>query len=256
MSGVLPLPYAGHRWQGRADRERQPGHSSGHRAKRGPAEYAMSDERTVTINTPPRLRRQITAAMPRLRRLVQANVTSERYAHIERVAELADEIAVANAFTPLQRCQVAVAALLHDAARDCSSQELMELAPPRLELEREHPLALHGRAARVLAARWGVHDEVVLDAVEGHVFGVPITDVVGMAVYIADVSEPGRHVNDELRDLSKRDLLAAYRSAVRTKVAYLQRTGKAIHPDTYRTYQAIEAAEANIAARQSGPTEA
>lgn len=256
MSGVLPLPYAGHRWQGRVGRERQPGYSSGHRAMRGPATYAMSDERAVTSNTPPRLRRQLNVAMPRLRRLVQENVTPQRYAHIQRVASLADEIAVANAFTPLQRCQVAAAALLHDAARDCTSQELLELAPPRLELEREHPLALHGRAARVLAARWGVNDEVVLGAVEGHVFGVPLADVVGVAVYIADVCEPGRHVNDELRDLSKHDLLAAYRSAVHAKVAYLKRTGKAIHPDTYRTYQAIEAAAANSTARQSGPSEA
>ena len=256
MSGVLPLPYAGHRWHGRVGREWQPDYSSGHRAKRGPDKYAMSDERAVTKNTPPRLRRQLTTSMPRLRRLVQEHVTLERYAHIERVAELADAIAVANSFTPLQRCQVAAAALLHDAARDCSPQELMVLAPPRLELEREHPLALHGRAARTLATRWGVQDEVVLDAVEGHVFGVPLTDVVGMAVYIADVCEPGRHVNDELRDLATRDLLAAYRTAVRTKVAYLQRTGKAIHPDTYRTYQAIEAAEINLATRQSGSTEA
>lgn len=256
MSGVLPLPYAGHRWLGRAVRERKTDYFSGHRAKRGPAEYAMSDEKLVSDNTPPRLRRQLTTAMPRLRRLVQEKVRAERYAHIERVAALAGEIAVANAFTPLQRCQVATAALLHDAARDCSSHELLELAPPRLDLEREHPLALHGRAARVLAERWGVQDEVVLNAVEGHVFGVPVTDLVGMAVYVADVCEPGRHVNDELREVAKRDLHAAYRDAVRTKVAYLQRSGKAIHPDTYRTYQAIEAAESNLTARQTGLTEA
>ena len=52
-----------------------------------------------------------------------------------------------------------------------------------------------------LAASWGVRDEEVLEAIEGHVYGVDPENGIGMALYVADVSEPGRGVNEEIRDL-------------------------------------------------------
>lgn len=177
----------------------------------------------------------------RLAELVRSMVSAERYAHSVRVAELTAEIAEANQFTATERRQAVTAALLHDAARDLSPARLAELAPPRIELEVKHPLALHGRAARALASAWGVTDERVLAAAEGHVFGVPPTDRVGAALYVADVSEPGRGVNADLRALALSDLKTAYRQAVATKIAYLKRLGKAIHPATLATYQAVMA---------------
>ena len=113
------------------------------------------------------------------------------------------------------------------------------LVQPSNEVERKHPLVLHGRASRELASEWGVSDEAVLGAVEGHVFGVPADDLVGMALYVADVSEPGRGVNAELRELAQRDLAAAYREAVGCKVAYLRANGKEIHPSTMRAYESL-----------------
>lgn len=181
-------------------------------------------------------------ATPELERyagLVRRRVTPERFEHILRVVRLAAEIADANGFSAEERAQVVEAALLHDAARDLSSVELMELAPPRLDVERRHPLALHGRAGRALASRWGVTDEVVLDAVEGHVFGVAPEERVGMALYVADVSEEGREVNEDIRELAMTDLLGAYRLAVMSKVEHLERCGKEIHPETMKTYEAM-----------------
>lgn len=196
----------------------------------------MSDEGT-TVATDARV---FTAqGLGRLVELVRARVTPARFAHIVRVAELAAAIAEANGFTPQERAAVVEAALLHDAARDLSDAELVRLAPPRLALERAHPLALHGRAARELARRWGVTDEVVLGAIEGHVFGVAPHDRVGMALYVADVSEPGRGVNAHIREFAMTDLPSAYRHAVCSKVEYLERCGKEIHPDTLATYRAI-----------------
>lgn len=171
---------------------------------------------------------------------VRSVVGGERFDHIRRVAKLADEIAVANGFTQPEREQVALAAVLHDAARDLPEEELLAMAPPTCDVEAEHPLALHGRVGRMLAESWGVHDPAVLEAIEGHVFGVPRSHRVGMAVYVADVCEPGRGVNDDIRGLAMRDLEGAYRQAVRSKVTYLQRTGKAIHPRTLRAYEEID----------------
>lgn len=183
------------------------------------------------------------ADLGRLRERVGALVSEERFEHIERVAELAEAIARANGFSEVDVERVRLAALLHDAARDLSDERLLALVTPSNEVERQHPLVLHGRASRELAEEWGVTDEAVLGAVEGHVFGVPADDRVGMAVYVADVSEPGRGVNAELRELALRDLAAAYREAVGCKVAYLKANGKAIHPSTMRAYDSLSAAQ-------------
>lgn len=172
-------------------------------------------------------------------RRVRELVSPARFEHIVRVAETAVAIGAANGLPPAALERVALAGVLHDAARDLSAAELARLAPPANELEAGHPLTLHGRAGRALAAAWGVSDEVVLGAVEGHVFGVDPDDAVGMCVYVADVCEPGRGVNDDLRELAMRDLGAAYRSAVRTKVEYLADAGKPIHPATLAIYRSL-----------------
>ena len=166
-------------------------------------------------------------------------VSEKRFEHIERVAILAETIARANDFNESDIRATSLAAVLHDVARDLPPQEMFTLAPPETELERDHPLSVHGRAGRKLAACWGVNDLRVLEAIEGHVFGVAHTNPIGMAVYIADVSEPGRGVNDDIRELAMTNLFRAYQRAVDSKVRYLQSKGKAIHPATLKVYREI-----------------
>lgn len=232
---VLTLPYAGLRGLGPAHQFGATGQSTGSPAFRAPARLMSSEGATEGLLA------EIVASYPveQYARRVQGLVTDDRFSHIVRVTHLALQFAEANGFSAVQKQQVATAAILHDAARDMTGAQLMELAPPELELERRHPLALHGRAGRALAARWGVHDEGALSAIEGHVFGVPPSDLVGMAVYVADVSEEGRGVNQQIRQLAMTDLPAAYKLAVRSKVQYLQNAGKEIHPDTMATYRNI-----------------
>lgn len=253
---VLTLPYAGLRGLGPLHLRGEPGQSTRHRANTPPAPTMSQRTTTEGLLEGIVARYDVQRFVPR----VQALVTEGRFEHIVRVTHLALQLAEANGFTQEELHQVALAALLHDAARDLEGAELMQLAPPQLELERRHSLALHGRAGRALAESWGVTDPVVLAAVEGHVFGVPPTHRVGMAVYVADVSEEGRGVNERIRQLARSDLAAAYRLAVIAKVAYLQRCGKEIHPHTLRTYEVMVgqatqvAAEAHEAAHGAAPT--
>lgn len=170
---------------------------------------------------------------------VKQMVSPERYQHIIRVAILAETIAIANGFDRGELRATSLAAVLHDAARDLSEEELFRLAAPESDLERQHPLAVHGRASRRLAEKWGVTDERVLEAISGHVFGVPVSNRVGMAVYVADVSEPRRGVNEDIRELAMTNLQRAYQRAVDSKVRYLRDRGKAIHPETLKVYEAI-----------------
>lgn len=169
---------------------------------------------------------------------VRQRVKPERFAHILQVAELAAAIARANGLDP---DKAYLAGILHDAARDLSPEELVLLAPPENEVERRHPLALHGRAARRMAQEWGVQDEEVLEAIEGHVYGVDPAQGIGMALYVADVSEPGRGVNHEIRQRALEGrLLEAYQEAVACKVNYLQSRGIEPHPRTQAAYAALQ----------------
>ncbi len=170
---------------------------------------------------------------------VKAQVHARRFEHIVRVAILTETIAKANGFSEEEVRAASLAAVLHDAARDLSAEELFRLAPPRTELERANPMSIHGRAGRRLAENWGVSDERVLDAIEGHVFGVSQDNRIGMAVYIADVSEPGRGVNEDIRELAMKNLYRAYKRAVDSKVRYLRAKGKAVHPDTLRVHREL-----------------
>jgi predicted HD superfamily hydrolase involved in NAD metabolism len=172
---------------------------------------------------------------PRVERMVSA----ERFEHIGRVVRQAEAIALANGFTRTDADAVCLAALLHDVARDLAPDELFRLAPPQNAVEERQPLSVHGRAARVIASSWGVEDERVLAAIEGHVFGVGLDNSIGMAVYIADVCEPGRGVNEDIRELAMRDLAQAYQEAVGAKVRYLRSQGKRVHPATLEVYEQI-----------------
>lgn len=165
---------------------------------------------------------------------VRRQVSPERWAHIQRVAELARAIAEA-AGADGERAWLA--GILHDVARELPEQELIALCPPQDEVEATHPRALHGCAGRKIATEWGVRDPEVLDAIEGHVWGVDPSNVIGMAVYVADTSEPARGVNDDLRERALAgDLKGAYAEAVARKVAYLKAKGIPIHPRTLKAY--------------------
>lgn len=163
-------------------------------------------------------------------------VRPRRFEHVVRVADLAAQIAAANG---LDTARAYAAGILHDIARDLPDTELLRLAPPECEIDGLHPLALHGRAARTLLERWGYEDPVVLEAVEDHTTGPRGGNPVALAVYIADVSEPGRGVNADIRELALQDLNAALERAIISKVTYLQGKGITVHPRTLRAYHAL-----------------
>ena len=57
------------------------------------------------------------------------------------------------------------------------------------------------------------------------------------------VSEPGRGVNDHIRELAFSDLQRAYREALCCKVQYLQSRGKAVHPRTMAAFENLRRLE-------------
>lgn len=185
---------------------------------------------------------------------VRQRVTPKRYAHVQRVAQLAAQIARASGLNDRQVAQAYAAGILHDIARDLSGPELLRLAPPECELDELHPLALHGRAGRTLLEQGGYTDQVVLDAVEDHTTGPRGGRVVSACVYIADVSEPERGVNDDIRELALHDLAAALEQAVASKVTYLRSRGIPIHPRTLACFEALEETKAAVIRAADAPS--
>lgn len=173
---------------------------------------------------------------------VRLMVKPRRYEHVCRVAALAQQIALGNGLGQEQAQMAYEAGILHDLARDLPDSELLRLAPPECEIDARHPLALHGRAARTLLERWGYGNRDVLEAVEDHTTGPRGGHRVSACVYIADVSEPGRGVNDDIRELALHDLNAALNRAIVSKVTYLKGRGIEVHPRTLSAFEALPAA--------------
>ncbi len=183
-----------------------------------------------------------TPEMQALATRVRSMVKPERFAHIERVAILAKQIAMAHG---LDAEKAFWAGMLHDVARDLPSAQLLELAPPETIADADHPLAVHGRAGRTILEQWGVTDQVILDAVEEHVTGPRDGNLLSICVYIADVSEPGRGVNNDIRELAFDNLEQAYHQALTCKVHYLQSKGRIVHPRTLEAYQRLVLVQPN-----------
>ncbi|WP_370657315.1 bis(5'-nucleosyl)-tetraphosphatase (symmetrical) YqeK [Deinococcus sp. KNUC1210] len=172
---------------------------------------------------------------------IQAMVKPRRFEHVMRVADLARDIARSNGLNP---ALAYLAGVLHDVARDLPDSELLRLAPPECPIDQRHPLALHGRAGRTLLERWGfpndtLPERTVLEAVEDHTTGPREGNSISACVYIADVSEPGRGVNADIRELALSDLHAALKRAIVSKVTYLQGRGIEVHPRTLATFHSL-----------------
>lgn len=159
-----------------------------------------------------------------------ARLSARRWGHVQRVALLAAQIAYASG---LDSRRAYAAGILHDLAREFSAEETCAVLQPSCEIEAASPLSMHGKVARALLEGWGFDDEIVLAAVAEHVTGPKAgSNAVSACVYVADVSEPARGVNDDIRELAHRDLQAALCRAICSKVNYLEANGRPVHPET------------------------
>ena len=151
----------------------------------------------------------------------------ERRAHVERVAALIDQWAVAMRVPEGERSRWAKAAWLHDALRDAPAAD--ELA--------------HGPASADRAAKDGESDRGVLDAVRYHSLGFAGWDDVGKMLYLGDYLEPGRKFEREARAaLAAR--VPAERDAVllevtRRRIEWTLQSGWPLSPETVEFWNSL-----------------
>lgn len=177
----------------------------------------------------------------------RGRLSAKRYGHTLRVANTAEDLARAHGLDP---ARARLAALLHDAARELSSREFVDLAED-LDLhvgepERESPKLLHGPVAAELARReLGVEDGEVLDAIREHTTGRPGMGPLSLVLYVADKIEPARDYPsvENLRRLAPHDLRAAAAESLRRSIAHNEERGRPTHPASIETLGWLEEAE-------------
>ncbi|MBV8601657.1 MAG: bis(5'-nucleosyl)-tetraphosphatase (symmetrical) YqeK [Candidatus Eremiobacteraeota bacterium] len=159
-----------------------------------------------------------------------------RYAHVVRVARLADRLAQAHGE---DRRAARVAGMLHDLARLYSAEKLLEESAARgIPIDafaRLHPVVLHAPLGAELAReQYGIDDERILSAIRSHTLGAPGMSRLDKIVFLADGLEPGRDFAERsrLERLALHDLDAAMRATLRSTIAYLAARGLAVAPAT------------------------
>jgi predicted HD superfamily hydrolase involved in NAD metabolism len=175
---------------------------------------------------------------------LKGNVPETRIRHILRVEQFAIELAQLH---DLNVDKAAQAALMHDLAKFFKPKRLLNMAIAEgLTLDpvdETNPHLLHADAGAIVARdEFGVQDEEILDAIRHHTLGSPTMSLLGCVVYLADGLEPGRGNTaelEELRDLSRRDLIQATWRAADASLRHLIQAGHLIHPRTVQTRNAF-----------------
>jgi len=122
--------------------------------------------------------------------LVRGRLSDKRYEHTLNVKKMA--VKLAKIYGEDEE-RAALAALLHDSAKEISKDEMREILrayPQYAEGGEERPAPVwHGVCAAILArTQWGVTDEAVLSAIACHTAGKPGMTRLDKILYLADMT--------------------------------------------------------------------
>ena len=175
--------------------------------------------------------------------LVKGRLSEKRYQHTLNVKKMAVKLARRYG---VNEEKAALAALLHDAAKEIPKEEmkaLMAQYPQYAEGGESRPIPVwHGVCAAILArTEWGVTDETVLSAIACHTAGKPGMTKLDKIVYLADMTSKERDwpgVN-KLRKLEMKDLDAAMLAALKQTNDFVLSQGKPLDPMSKAAYDDI-----------------
>ena len=175
--------------------------------------------------------------------LVRSRLSDKRYEHTLNVKKMAVKLAKRHG---VDKDKAALAALLHDAAKEISKDEmraLMRQYPQYAEGGETRPTPVwHGICAAILArTQWGVEDEAVLSAIACHTAGKAGMSKLDKVVYLADMTSKERDWPGvgKLRKLELKDLDAAMLAALRQTNDFVLSQGKPLDPESAAAYEDI-----------------
>lgn len=179
---------------------------------------------------------------------VATRLSPGAFAHSERVAETAAELA---GHYGLDAAEARLAGILHDWHRELAGEELVARARALgIEVtgtDEEVPYLLHGPvAARELPAVFPDLSAGVLEAIAAHTYGSVPMPPLAMAVYVADVIEPGRahdgveRIREHVGEATLRELFA---DAYVASLKHIIKRRRPIHPCTLEVWNQIVMSE-------------
>lgn len=178
--------------------------------------------------------------------LVRGRLSDKRYEHTINVKKMAVKMAEHYGADDRMIGQAALAALLHDAAKELPKEELkaiMRQYPQYAEGGENRPAPVwHGVCAAILArTQWGVTDEAVLAAIACHTAGRPGMTTLDKILYLADMTSAERDWDgvEELRKLEMQDLDKAMLAALKQSNDFVLSQGKALDPMSQAAYEDI-----------------
>ncbi len=168
-----------------------------------------------------------------LKRELSTVLSKKRYEHSIRVLDTALNL---GTIYDGDLNKIAIAAILHDYAKELKRDELIKIANEHFKLETQDYISnveiLHSYASAYIAKeRFKIEDTEILDAIKYHTTGRKNMTLTEKIVYIADAIEPKReypHV-EKIRDLALVDLNEAILLEVNKKIEYLIKHEFIIH---------------------------
>lgn len=177
--------------------------------------------------------------------LARSRMGDKRFEHTLNVKKMAVKLARHYGADP---DQAALAALLHDSAKEMPKSEMKELMrryPQYAEGGESRPEPVwHGVCAAILArTEWGVDDEAVLSAIACHTAGKPGMSQLDKILYLADMTSAERDFDGvkALRKLEMQDLDAAMLAALEESQRFVRAGGKPLDPISQAAYEDMKA---------------
>jgi len=177
-------------------------------------------------------------ALPRAAEFIECLVQRLRKSTRRHCLSTADYMYAIAEQVGVDRGRAAMTGLLHDLAKDMTNEEFIQAAEafgiPVNDVQRQVPVLLHGQvAAEECRHRLGIDDEAVYEAIYWHTTGRPGLGPLGLALYVADFSEPLRTFPEAAvaRDvMDSQGFRSALRYVVRQKVDRLLTRKKIVDP--------------------------
>ena len=177
--------------------------------------------------------------------LVRSRLSDKRYEHTINVKKMAVKLAKHYGTDPEQ---AALAALLHDAAKELPKDEMraiMQAHPEYAQGGEARPTPVwHGICAAILArTEWGVTDEAVLSAIACHTAGKAGMTQLDKILYLADMTSAERDWPgvDDLRALEMQDLDRALCDALKRSIDFVEEKGGSLDPESVAAYEYAKA---------------
>jgi len=174
-------------------------------------------------------------------RIVKGELSERRFRHVLGVVGEAERLAAIHG---IDREKAALAALLHDSTKEWEiNSQLKMLSECGIIVDNDTlqcPQVLHALSGSVRAKREFGAPFDVAEAIRTHATGEENMTPLQLLIYVADLTEPGRDFARELsplRALAEKSLEAAACEEARMTLVRETKKGRAIHPDTRKTYE-------------------